>query len=49
MSNKITIDGFNGTGKTTLAETLAKELNYTYISMGVIFRSLSYEMIKMRS
>lgn len=35
MSGKITIDGFNGTGKTTLASSLAKELGYTYISMGV--------------
>lgn len=46
MSNKITIDGFNGTGKTTLARQLASELNYIYISTGMIFRSLSFEMLK---
>lgn len=39
MSKKITIDGFNGAGKTTLAKALAKKLNYTYISTGIIFSS----------
>ena len=46
MSKKITIDGFNGTGKTTLAKALAKKLDFTYISTGIIFRSLSYCLIK---
>lgn len=46
MSKKITIDGFNGTGKTTLAKALAKRLDFTYISTGIIFRSLSYCLIK---
>lgn len=43
---KITIDGFNGTGKTTLAKRLASQLDYTYVSMGMIFRCVAYEMIK---
>lgn len=46
MSKKITIDGFNGTGKTTLAKALAKRLDFTYMSTGIIFRSLSYCLIK---
>lgn len=44
--HKITIDGFNGTGKTTLAKNLAKQLGYTYVSMGMIFRCVAYEMLK---
>ena len=43
---KITIDGFNGTGKTTLAKNLAKELGYTYVSMGMIFRCVAHEIIR---
>ena len=46
MSKKITIDGFNGTGKTTLAKALAKRLDFTYMSTEIIFRSLSYCLIK---
>lgn len=46
MSKNITIDGFNGTGKTTLAKALAKRLGFTYMSTGIIFRSLSYCLIK---
>ena len=42
MSKKITIDGFNGTGKTTLAKALAKRLDFTYMITGNFFRSLSY-------
>ena len=38
----ITIDGLNGTGKTTLAKELAKSFNFSYLSAGVIFRSLAY-------
>ncbi len=46
MSKKITIDGFNGTGKKTLAKELAKRLGFTYMSTGIIFRSLAYCLLK---
>ncbi|MBQ9791556.1 MAG: (d)CMP kinase [Clostridia bacterium] len=46
MANQITIDGFNGTGKSTLAKNMAKELNYTYVSTGVVYRCLSYVMME---
>ena len=42
MSKKITINGFNETGKTTLAKALAKTLDFTYMITGNFFRSLSY-------
>ena len=38
----ITIDGLNGTGKSTLAKELAKAFNFSYLSAGTIFRSLAY-------
>ena len=38
----ITIDGLNGTGKSTLAKGLAKAFNFSYLSAGTIFRSLAY-------
>ncbi len=38
----VTIDGLNGTGKSTLAKGLAKSLNFSYLSAGTIFRSLAY-------
>lgn len=42
MKNKvITIDGLNGTGKSTLAKELAKKFNFSYLSAGTIFRSLA--------
>ena len=37
----IAIDGPSGVGKSTIAKILAKELNYTYIDTGAMFRALS--------
>lgn len=40
----ITISGRIGTGKTTLAEHLARELNWNSLDGGKIFRKLTHEM-----
>ncbi len=42
----IGIDGPAGSGKGTLAKIVAKELGYTYIDTGVMYRMLAYLMIK---
>jgi cytidylate kinase len=43
MSNFIiTLDGPGGSGKTTLAKILAKELNITYLDTGAMYRGVGY-------
>lgn len=42
----IAIDGPAGAGKSTIAKLLAKELGYTYIDTGAMYRSLAYLVIK---
>lgn len=42
----ITIDGPAGTGKTTVAKTVAEELGYTYLDTGAMYRTLTYGIIK---
>jgi CMP/dCMP kinase len=37
----IAIDGFSSCGKSTLAKQLAKELNYTYIDSGAMYRGIA--------
>ena len=39
----ITISGFHGTGKTTIAKKLAEKFNIRYISAGDIFRQMAKE------
>ncbi len=43
MSHKIiiTIDGWSSCGKSTLAKQLAKELGYTYIDSGAMYRAIT--------
>jgi cytidylate kinase len=42
----IAIDGFSSTGKSTLAKQLAKELNYTYIDSGAMYRAISLYFLR---
>ena len=49
MENKkiiIAIDGHSSCGKSTLAKDLAKELSYTYIDTGAMYRAVTYYFIK---
>jgi cytidylate kinase len=39
--NIITIDGPAGSGKSTVAKILARELNYKYIDTGAMYRALT--------
>lgn len=41
----ITIDGPAGTGKTTVAKTVARELGFTYFDTGAMYRALTYGII----
>lgn len=45
MSFKIAIDGPSGAGKTTLAKLVAKELNFTYIDTGAMYRTVGLYMV----
>jgi CMP/dCMP kinase len=47
-SNKIiiTIDGWSSCGKSTLARQLAKELNYTYIDSGAMYRAITLYFLR---
>ena len=42
----ITIDGQSGTGKSTLANILAKKLNYKCLNTGMIYRAITYYFLK---
>lgn len=42
MRHSITIDGLSGVGKTAVAAMLAQELGYSFLSVGLIFRCLSW-------
>jgi len=41
----ITLDGPGGSGKTTLAKSLAKKLGYLYCDTGAMYRAVAYYMI----
>lgn len=45
MSYKIAIDGPSSAGKSTLAKGLAKELGYTYIDTGAMYRAIAYYLL----
>ncbi len=42
----IAIDGPSGAGKSTLAKRLAKELGYTYLDTGAIYRALALKVLR---
>mgnify|MGYP003951062463 CR=1 FL=1 len=42
----IALDGNSACGKSTLAKEIAKELNYTYIDSGAMYRAVTYYFIK---
>lgn len=48
MNKKISIaiDGPAAAGKSTIAQMIAKELSYTYIDTGAMYRALTYESLK---
>jgi cytidylate kinase len=41
----IAIDGPAGSGKSTVANTLSKRLNFTYLSSGKIYRAVAYHLL----
>jgi len=42
----IAIDGLSSTGKSSLARALAKELSYTYIDSGAMYRAITYYFLE---
>lgn len=42
----ITLDGFSGTGKSTLAKLLAKRLGFGFLNTGMIYRAFTYYFLK---
>ena len=45
----IAIDGHSSAGKSTMAKTLAKELNYVYVDTGAMYRAATLHAMKERS
>lgn len=46
MSRNIAIDGPAGAGKSTIAKTLAKQLNYIYVDTGAMYRAMALYMLE---
>ncbi len=42
----IAIDGFSSCGKSTLAKQLAKELNYTFVDSGAMYRAITLYFLR---
>ena len=45
----IAIDGHSSAGKSTMAKSLAKELNYVYIDTGAMYRAATLHAMRERS
>jgi len=46
MKINIAIDGPSAAGKSTIADLVAKELGYTHLDTGAMYRAVAYEAIK---
>lgn len=46
MSRNIAIDGPAGAGKSTIAKTLARQLNYIYVDTGAMYRAMALYMLE---
>ncbi|KAI5188554.1 CMP/dCMP kinase [Nematocida sp. AWRm77] len=46
---RVAIDGPAGAGKSTLAESLAQELSLTHVNTGILYRGLSYVLLRRQS
>lgn len=49
MNNKkliIAIDGYSSSGKSTIAKSLAKNLQYIYVDSGAMYRAITYKLLK---
>jgi cytidylate kinase len=42
----IAIDGPSGAGKSTLAKRLAKDLGFTYLDTGAMYRALALKILR---
>ena len=42
----IALDGYSGTGKSTLSKLIANKLNFNYLNTGMIYRAITYYFIK---
>ncbi len=42
----IAIDGYSSTGKSTIAKSLARQLNYIYVDTGAMYRAVTYFAIR---
>jgi CMP/dCMP kinase len=41
----IVIDGYSATGKSTLADLLAKKIGFRHLNSGLVFRAISYNLL----
>ncbi|MEO0130580.1 MAG: (d)CMP kinase [candidate division WOR-3 bacterium] len=42
----VAIDGYAGSGKSTIAKEVAKRLNFFYLDTGAMYRAITYKIIK---
>ncbi len=42
----VAIDGFSGTGKSSTAKEVARQLNYIYVDSGAMYRAVTYSFIE---